>query len=216
LHDYIKSNKTDPGLELLLRKFETLYPYLRHIASINKIKDPFDASVVEAYWLGNTLLETENTRNLHKFLIDDLGTKKKMGGRDFEHLENKLPRGAVPHHSFHVLNVWRQTGHNDLLDDLRRMDQCRISSGLVTEVSGPEITVTTEPLVYVSGKIMISPPISKKIFRSLEAEYDIEQIKVGQIVSIHWGVPCEIITEHQANILKKYTQKSIDFANQTS
>jgi hydrogenase maturation factor len=62
---------------------------------------------------------------------------------------------------------------------------------------------------------MFGSPVSKKIFRSLEAEYDIEQIKPGQIVSIHWGVPCEIITEEQAKKLKKYTQLSIDFANQT-
>jgi len=215
LHDYIKSSKTDPGLESILRKFETLYPYLKHIAEANKIKDPFDARVVEAYWLGNNLLETVETRKLHRFLIDDLGTKKKMGGKEFEWLEDKLSQGAVPHHSFHVLNIWRQTGHNDLLEMLNRMDECRISSGVVTSVKGPEVVVSTEPLIYIGGKIALGSPISKTLIRSLEAEYDIEQIKVGQTVSIHWSVPCEVITKKQLETLRKYTLKNIDFANQT-
>lgn len=58
-------------------------------------------------------------------------------------------------------------------------------------------------------------PIIRVLTRQLESEYDIEQIKIGQIVSIHWGVPCEVITEKQRKVLEKYTLKNIAFANQT-
>jgi hypothetical protein len=113
------------------------------------------------------------------------------------------------------LNVWKQEGHGDGLHDLMRMDECRISSGTVTSVNGPEIVVSTEPLVYTEGKFALGEPISKNITRQLEAEYDIEQIKVGETVSIHWSVPCEVITPAQAATLRKYTLKNIAFANLT-
>jgi len=213
LHDLIESGESNIGLAHLLKQFKTLFPYLRQIAEANNIKDPFDNRIVEAYWLGNELLDRINQKRLYRFLIDDLRIKDKLKNKEFSWLEEKISRGAVPHHSFHVLNIWQQEGHHDLLNDLTRMDECRISSGVVTSVKGPEIIVTTEPLIYAGGKFAFGPVISKTLTRQLEAEYDIEQIKIGETVSIHWSVPCEVITKKQAETLRKYTLKNIAFAN---
>ncbi len=215
LHDLIESGESNIGLAHLLKQFKTLFPYLKYIAGINNIKDPFDSRVVEAYWLGNVLLEKVEQRTLYNFLVDNLRVKDKLKNKEFHWLEEKIKKGAVPHHSFHVLNVWDQKGHTDHLQDLNRMDECRISSGVVTEVAGSEIKVSTEPLIYINGKFDFGPVILKTLIRQLESEYDIEQIKIGQIVSIHWSVPCEVITEKQAQTLKKYTLKNINFANLT-
>jgi hypothetical protein len=148
-------------------------------------------------------------------LIDDLKVKDKLKNKEFSWLTKKIEQGAVPHHSFHVLNVWDQKGHTDHLQDLNRMDECRIASGVVTGINGSEIKVSTEPLVYVNGKFAFGPVISKILIRQLESEYDIEQIKLGQIVSIHWSVACEVITPKQAETLRLYTLKNIAFANLT-
>jgi hypothetical protein len=215
LHDYIDSGGSDPGLSQLLQQFQTLYPYLQHIARANDIIDPFDARVVEAYWLGNALLENVGKQKLHRFLIDDLGIKDKLPSKDFSWLEEKIGQGAVPHHSFHVMNIWRRTGNMDVPHTLESMDECRVSAGSVTAVSGPSITVTYEPLIYQNGKLALGAPVEKKLTRQLEAEYDIEQIKPGALVSIHWSVPCEVITKEQAMRLRTYTLKNIAFANQT-
>ena len=215
LHDLIESGESNIGLAHLLKQFKTLFPYLKYIAHINNIKDPFDSRVVEAYWLGNELLESVEQRTLYRFLTEDLRVKDKLKSKEFHWLEDKIKRGAVPHHSFHVLNIWDQNGHGDHLKDLERMDECRISSGVVVEVKGPEIKVFTEPLVYENGKFALGPVISKTLTRQLESEYDIEQIKPGQTVSIHWSVPCEVITPVQAATLRKYTLKNIGFANLT-
>jgi len=215
LHDLIESGESDIGLSVLLKQFKTLYPYLKYIAGINNIRDPFDTRVVEAYWLGNELLEKVEQRTLFNFLVDDLRIKNKLKRKEFNWLEEKIKKGAVPHHSFHVFNIWIQEGHGDHLENLNRMDECRISSGIVTEVKGPEIIVSTEPLIYMNGKFALGPVISKTLIRQLESEYDIEQIKPGQIVSIHWSVPCEVITPVQAVTLRKYTLKNIAFANLT-
>lgn len=213
LHDLIENGESNIGLAHLLKQFKTLFPYLRHIARASGISDPFDNRVVEAYWLGNELLDTIEKNTLYRFLTDDLRIKDKINNKEFSWLEEKIKHGAAPHHSFHVLNIWQQDGHNDLLNDLTRMDECRISSGIVTAVKGSEITVSTEPLIYINKKFALGEAVSKVLTRQLEAEYDIEQIKVGETVSIHWSVPCEVITKKQAETLKKYTLKNISFAN---
>jgi hypothetical protein len=213
MREMIEKEGNDFGLSHLLKQFKTLFPYLRHIAEANKIKDPFNEKVVEAYWLGNDLLKNVEKNSLYNFLVDDLRVKDKVNSKEFSYLEEKIGKGAVPHHSFHVFNIWNQEGHGDKLDRLIRMDECRISSGVIIEVKGPEIVVSTEPLVYENGKFNLGPAISKVITRKLESEYDIEQIKPGQTVSIHWSQPCEVITSLQAETLRKYTLKNIEFAN---
>jgi hypothetical protein len=213
--DLIESGESNIGLAHLLKQFKTLFPYLKQIAGANGIKDPFDDRVVEAYWLGNELLDKVKEKNLYDFMVDDLRVKDKIKSREFHWLEEKIKKGAVPHHSFHVLNIWTKEGHNDLMSDLVRMDECCISSGVVTSVSGPEIIVSTESLIYTAGKFALGEAAPKKLTRQLEAEYDIEQIKLGQIVSIHWSVPCEVIAPEQAATLRKYTLQNIAFANLT-
>jgi len=219
LASLIEHGEANPELSVLLRQFKTLYPYLQYISRTNGITEPFDSRVVEAYWLGNNLLEKNKLENrkrkLHNFLVGDLLVKKKISSREFEWLEKKIADGAVPHHSFHVLNIWQMSGHTDKLDEVERMDECLVNFGKVIRVSGPEITVLTESLSYAGGKLFLSGSREKKITRRLEAEYDIEQIKPEQIVSFHWSTPCEIISEGQAKNLKKYILQSINFANQT-
>lgn len=215
LKDLIENKETNANLAVLLKQFKTLYPYLNHISKINNIRDPFNSSVVEAYWLGNRLLEKTEVREFHRFITENLSTKNKTSTKIFEKIEEKISLGAVPHHSFHVLNVWSQAGHGDRLDVLERMGECLITSGKVLNTFGPEITVLTETLIYEDGKLKLGSSRERKITRQLQAEYDIEQIKPGQIVSIHWGVPCEVITKKQAEMLKKYTLKNIAFANRT-
>ena len=63
IYDYIKEGAGDAGLGLILKEFKTLYPYLRLIAEANNIRNHFDDRVVEAYWIGNELLENVEKRN---------------------------------------------------------------------------------------------------------------------------------------------------------
>jgi len=212
---YIKEGETDPGLTALLRGFATMFPYLQLIARANGIRDALDERVVEAYWIGNDLLENVGKRGLHRHLIESLEMKKKIDARSFELVESKIAQGAVPHHSFHVLDIWKRTGHIPIAQTLESMDECRISWGKVLTVDGPKITVETEPLLLIDGKLSLGSPSKRAITRSLEALSDIEQLEAGQLVSIHWGVPCEVITPAQAAELRKYTLRHLALANQT-
>ena len=212
---YIENSATDPGLESLLRAFNTMYPYLKHIAAANNIRDPFDERVVEAYWIGNNLLETVEKKDLYRHLLEDQQLKKRLGQKSFDLIADKIGRGAVPHHSFHVLDVWKRTGHLERAHTLESMDSCRIAWGKVMAVDGPKIKIETAPLIYTEGKLSLGEPTEKTISRNLEAVSDIEQLKTGEIVTYHWGVACEVITPRQSAILKRYTLRHIALANQT-
>lgn len=56
LRDYGMAGVTGPGLLQLARAFTGAWPYLQLIAAASHIPDPLDAQVVEAYWVGNSLL----------------------------------------------------------------------------------------------------------------------------------------------------------------
>ncbi|MEK7118481.1 MAG: DUF6390 family protein [Patescibacteria group bacterium] len=215
IKDYINDEASDGGLTQLLTQFETMYPYLAHIATANHIRDPLDARVVEAYWVGNSLLDNIAKQDFYLHLKDGLSLKNKLGIKNFSVVEKKIGQGAVPHHSFHVLDIWKRTGHIERDHTLESMGACRVSWGTVESVAGPFVTVSAEPICSLAGKLMLGAPITRKLMRHLEAEYDIEQLEAGDIVSIHWGVICEILTPRQVASLRKYTLRHIALANLT-
>lgn len=214
LYANIKEKAVDPDLLRILSQFETMHPYLVHIAHANNIKEPLDERVVEAYWVGNTLLDNVNKQLFYEHLVDGLSLKKKLG-QSFSLVEEKIGLGAVPHHSFHVLDIWRRTGHVDREHTLESMDDCLVSSGVVESVEGPFISVARVPLLYENRKLLLGAPVVRRYARKLESDYEIEQLKKGDIVSIHWGVICERISLKQAASLRKYTLLHIALANLT-
>lgn len=211
---YIQSGATDLGLTHLLKQFQTMFPYLRKIAEVNNIEDPFDDRVVEAYWIGNNLLETFSKKLLYDHLVDDHKLPKRIGKKSFKLVENALRAGAAPHHSFHVLDIWKRTGNLQIEHTPESMSECLVSWGTVISVDGPYINVKTPRLKYRDKKLFLGDPEPRKLVRRLESYYDIEQIKTDDLMTIHWGVPCEVISGQQAARLKKYTLQHITLANQ--
>ena len=210
---YMQNGAEDPGLEKLLQAFRTLYPYLKLIADANSIRDPFNPRVVDAYWIGNELLKNAGEKRLYRHLLDNLDVKKKVGRQSFELVEDIIKKGALPHHSFHVLSIWKRTGNLDIPHTLESMDSCRISWGTVLNADGPFLAVKTEPLIYENGRLALGNPETRRIHRDISSPPDIEQLKSGDIITIHWGVPCEAISKKQAATLKRYTLHHIALAN---
>lgn len=216
MKEYLDAGESDPRLSAILEKFQNLYPYLAHIAEGNGIRDPFDDAVVEAYWIGNRLLDAFSPKKYFG-LLDALEVKKKTGRERFEAIGKKVSRGGFPHHSFHVLNVWRETNHELLKnDDWSAVAECIVSWGKVSAVSGPFIDVSIEPLLRDErGKFSLGAPVSRRLVRDLAADIDIDLLVPGQWVSIHWSVPCEVLSNRAVTSLRSYTLKSIVIANQS-
>lgn len=207
---HMQNKASNPGLESMLKLFQTMYPYLRHIAWNNNIKDPFDERVVEAYWIGNELLDNIEKKKFYRYLIDDQKIKDKINSKSFNEVVNKLKSGVLPHHSFHVFHMWKP---KDSIEELiRNIDSCRVSCGAVRSIDGPTLSVETEPLIYKNRQFTFGQTVVKNITRGLDANYEIEQLKIGDIITLHWNVPCEVITSAQAENLKKYTWKHMRMA----
>src|SRR5205085_11004381 len=133
-----------------LPKLPGAWPYLQLIARSSAIADPFDPRVVEAYWIGNELLDGVEVRQLYDSLLERFG--KQLSGRTRDLVLGKAPAGARPHHSFHVLDVHSRVG--ELSQSLATMDHCRVSWGTVADVVGGELAVDRVPLLLEQGKLV--------------------------------------------------------------
>ncbi|PIR67148.1 MAG: hypothetical protein COU51_00090 [Parcubacteria group bacterium CG10_big_fil_rev_8_21_14_0_10_36_14] len=207
LFQYIKAEETDAGLIENLEKFETLHPYLRHIAHTNKEKNLFNEKVVRAYWVGNNFLENSGGARLFYHLIDDLKIKKKLTKKSIEELGEKIPVGANAHHSFHVFNIWKRTGHTENLHTLYTMDECRIGWGKTESLEGNIINVLYRPLIFKNGQLVFGEIISKKIF------YEFGKVNIGDWISFHWSSFCEVLSEEDVAQLKYWTNINLRLAN---
>ena len=98
----------DRALRELARGFEGAWPYLELIARANGLADPLDVRVVEAYWLGNDLLDAVRPDEFGGSLAVRFRPRLRPDG--WRWLADKPGRGAVPVHAFHVLEVFPRVG----------------------------------------------------------------------------------------------------------
>ncbi len=211
LLEYGTAQVVDGGLTPLLRRFTGALPYLRLIARANNIADPFDSRVVEAYWIGNNLLEQVEVRQLYDALAERFG--KQLEGAARQVMLNKAPAGARPHHNFHVFDIHSRVG--EMEHTMETMDQCRISSGKVVAVEGAELVVERQPLIMVEGKLALGPAERTRVTRQVESYGFADTAAVGDWVALHWGWVCEVLSPAQAAQLAHYTRYHLALANQT-
>jgi len=216
LFEYGVAGTTDPGLIELEQQFEGAYPYLQLIARANKIDDPLDLRVVEAYWLGNELLERVDMGALFRALEERFRGRTKP--EDWPWLASKAPAGARPHHSFHVLDVFprvglMQSGAADRV--LETIEQCRIRWGRVLRVDGASLLVEVVPLVQRDGKLELGPPRVETVTRWVDGRGFVDGVTEGADVSVHWGWACDVLTPRQRANLERHTRWHVDLCNQT-
>lgn len=212
--DYLANNQSDTGLKNILQGFQTMFPYLKFIAQENQIRDPFDTKVVEAYWLGNSLLDNISKNTLWQYFKYDRRFPKLLG-KNYSYLENKISHGARCHHSFHVLNIWKRTGHKKVEHTLESLQKCIISVGRLTRIDGPFLYLKARLLNLVSNRFVLEEVKEIKINRRLNDEGWLEDAKINDFITFHWDLPCDIISLKQANKLIHYTEESIKLANLT-
>jgi hypothetical protein len=194
-----------------LRKFGGALPYLQLIARANGLLDPFDARVVEAYWIGNELLEGVEARQLYASLQERFAAQ--LTGPTRELVLGKAPAGAHPHHSFHVLDVYSRVGELDAT--LGVLDDCRIGWGRVLSVAPVELLVERQPLELVAGKLVLGEPRVQPLLRQVDGHGFVDMATPGDWVSTHWGWACDVLDARQRRNLERYTRHHLRIANQT-
>ncbi|MGQ0607278.1 MAG: DUF6390 family protein [Chloroflexota bacterium] len=211
LLEYAVEGATDPDLSPMLRRFTGAMPYLELIARSNGIADPFDSRVVEAYWIGNRLLERVEVRQLYDDMLARFGSR--LTGRMREIVLAKAPAGARPHHSFHVLDVHSRVG--ELAHSMETLDGCRVSWGRVAEVDGAELIVERPPLELREGALVIGAARRERVLRQVEGHGFADGASIDDWVSLHWGWACEVLSEPERRSLERWTQHHLSVANQT-
>ncbi len=211
LLEHAAEGRGDVRLAPLLAKFSGAYPYLRTIATANGIADPFDSRVVEAYWLGNDLLVGVEAADLNRSLEERFGAQLTPALRD--QLLRKAPQGAKPFHLFHVVDVYRHLESSEV--GMAAMESCRISWGEVTAVEATALMVRRRPLVLRDQKLVLDDPRTERVQRTVLDRGFVDQVTVGQWVSIHWGWACEVIDDRRRANLERWTTAHLLLANQT-
>ncbi len=194
-HNALLTNSSGDGeavavLRELARQFEGAWPYLQLIARATGIRDPLDARVVEAYWVGNALLE-------------DVGTPFKAGGR--------------PHHSYQVFSVYPWAG---LLGDerstdqaLRVLDQCRIRWGRVLADTGDQVIVESRPLTWDGRVLALGAPREETVIRSADGVDLLGRLRPGDWVSLHWQWICDRLDRTRLTSLRDYSAYQLGITN---
>ena len=210
LFDYCIAGASDGGLVELLKNFAGALPYMRLIARSNLIADPFDIRVVEAYWLGNDLLQGVEANQMYADLRERFS--RHLNARNLDLVLGKAPQGARPHHCFHVIEVcprngWPQTLHF--------MDNCRVSWGQVITVYEGTLTAQVSRLSLQGNNLVLGNPEPHVINRQIDGQGFVDEVKPGDWISIHWGWACQILSHMQASNLEKWTRYHLALANQT-
>jgi len=191
-----------------LRRFEALNPYLEAIGAKHGL-DPFDPAVVEAYWIGNDLLEAFDREDFLRLL--DALVRRGLPRSTAARLAQLLPQHPVPHHAFHVafVGVGEVTGHVETT--IANMEACRPAWAHVTAIEGATVRVRGPKLELSKGQLALT----KEAERTLS--YDpaiLPGLATGDVLAVHWSHPAISLTSAQANALAAYTRRSFDAANE--
>ncbi|MFI5735497.1 DUF6390 family protein [Kribbella sp. NPDC051587] len=171
----------------LARQFEGAWPFLELIARTAGLKDPLDHRVVEAYWLGNVLLDSAGPR---------------------------FTAGGMPHHSYQVFCVYPWTA---LLNDERAgahalhvLDQCRIRWGRVVAVAGAQVVVKSRPLAW-DGRTLALGPLRQETVGGHDL---LGPVHIGDWVSLHWQWICDQLDLRRLTALRQRSAYHLAIANQ--
>jgi uncharacterized protein DUF6390 len=209
LLQYGDANESDPGLAELARTFEGAWPYLSLIAAANRIEDPLDPRVVDAYWVGNGLLDAVSPDALARHVEDRFRGRV---GRGWEGMLDAVAAGAVPHHSFHVFAVYPWLGlmRTGVIDEpLRVLDQCRTTPARVLSVDDDKATVLAPLLTWTGRELRLGPWAPREAHWRADGLAFTDALQPGDWVSLHWDFVCERLTEARARRLLQATSRGI-------
>jgi hypothetical protein len=211
LRDYYVAGRADAGLHHLLARFDGAMPYLRLIAGANGIADPLSRNVVEAYWLGNPLLERTDAAAFYRSVETRFAGR--MSPKTLRALLGKVPAGARPHHNFHVFETYLRTA--TLPAGLQTLEHCRIGWGTVLSLTPQQVTVLAPPLVWNGHHLALAAPAARTLGRRIGDHTALPRLAVGDEVAIHWGWPAARLRPHQRAALERETRHHLALANQT-
>ena len=201
------------------RSFDGAWTYLEVISGATGVADPLEPAVVEAYWVGNQLLERVDPATFGDAVRARF--RDQVGAR-FSGLPG-APVGdagvrALPHHSFHVFEVYPwvgMLGRGDGEPALSVLDQCRIRWGRVQAVEGDRAVVRSRPLTWDGQTLSLGPEREERPRWADRGRSLLRDIDAGDQVSMHWDWVCDRLSLRQLAALRRYTDHQLRLTNRT-
>jgi hypothetical protein len=215
LLEYGAARVSDGGLAEAARTFEGAWPYLTLIAAANEIADPLDPRVVEAYWVGNGLLDRVRPGDLARHVEERFRGRI---GRSWQRVLDAVEAGAVPHHTFHVFAVYPWLGlmRTGVVDQpLHVLDRCRTTAALVESSSGDSARVLVRPLLWDGRRLALGSSIRRTVSWRDEGYALVTDLRPGEWVSLHWDFVCDRLSPAAARRLDGVTRAVLASVNAT-
>jgi hypothetical protein len=212
LFEYGTEGVVDGGSRALARDFDGAWPYLELIAHAAG-KDPLDNEVVEAYWIGNRLLDRVDISAFGHSMEERF---RGRAGMSWNAVSDAAAAGAKPSHSFHVFCVYPWVGlmrTASTKEPLRVLDQCRIRWGTVVELEGDVAVVESRPLVFDGDRLSLGPSHVERVVWAREGLGFARRLGPGDHVAMHWGWVCERLGPAAVRFLQKETVAAIGLTN---
>ena len=202
-------------------QFDGAWAYLELIAAAAGIADPLDARVVEAYWIGNSLLDQVDPEAFVAALGERFAGELVRAARP--RWTRIPPEAAAAHHSFHVFAVYPWVDLLTRATPPRRaeiavgvLDQCRIRWGTVTARTGDRLLVRARPLVWDGHRLGLGAERIEPVRWTSAGQQRPDPPEPGELVSCHWDWVCDRLTEEQAAQLAARSDQQVAAANRTS
>jgi hypothetical protein len=213
LLQYGDAHASDDGLSELARTFEGAWPYLELIAGANGLDDPLDHRVVEAYWVGNELLDRVRGRDLARHVDERFGRRM---GQAREHVFDAIAAGAVPHHCFHVLAVYPWLGllRTGIVEQpLHVLDQCRTTPAVVQSVDHDSLVVLARPMTWDGTALRLDAPALRRVRWRDGGLSFVGRPRPGDHVCLHWDFVCDTLSPRAVRSLIAASRRTLDAVN---
>lgn len=211
----VSSAGADREISALATAFDGAFPYLQLIAGTNGIDDPLDSRVVEAYWIGNRLLEGGAP-----WMGASLDERfRRRAGRHWGSIEAAIPAGAVPHHSHHVFGVYPWVGllrEGRVQEPMHVLDRCRIRWGSVVAVDGDRVLISARPLGWDGQRIFLDQPRDEWVAWAENGRSPIASPQPGDTVAAHWDWVCDVLTPTRLKNLRAWSMHTLALVNAQS
>lgn len=207
----------DPDLHRLCGEFAGARPYLELLAQAPGAQGPLDPEVVEAYWVGGPLLAGLRPRAFQADLERRVRPRATEG--DWRWLVGKPAQGAVPHHAFHVLEIYPRLGltgdgSRDAL--LATMGRCLVRPARVTARQGDELLVMARPLVVEDGRLRFGEERQERILAAIDGRGFVDGARPGDWVAVHWGWACDTLAPPRLAALQAANEAAVALAATTT
>lgn len=201
----------------LAKQFDGAWCYLETLAAGTGYSDPLGYPVVEAYWLGNALLDRLDGEYFAKAVTRRFHGQygARMAGLATTSGEAAPARA---HHGFHVFEVYPWSGMlgaGDGAPALSVLDQCRIRWGRVLGFKGERAIVRSRRLAWDGRRLTLGRPSTETPRWVVRGWPMPREPSVGDWVALHWDWICDTLSPRQLIELRYRTARQLELTNHT-